>query len=298
MDRLESLDFFIQIIERGGVAAAGRDLGLSAAASSARLAALERHYGVTLLARTTRSFSLTEEGRMLLEGARTLVDDARELEALLRHGAEQLSGRIRVQAPEDLGVNRLAAILDAFAEEHPNVSLELNLHDGWADLAGAGFDLAFRYGALKDSSMVVRRLASSRRLVCASPAYLQARGAPVHPNELGAHNCLVMQFGDNVDRSWTFNVDGEEQSIAVTGNRLANNGGLVRRWCLEGRGLALKSYLDVAGDLESGALVEVLGAFASQQPYPLQIAYPGTRTPNRRVRALIDFVFARFPKLS
>lgn len=294
MDRLESLDFFVRIIEKGGVAAAGRDFGLSPAAASARLAALERHFGVTLLTRTTRAFSLTEEGRILLERARPLVSEVQDLQTRLREGADRVSGRIRINAPEDLGLLRGVALFDAFADRNPDIRIELTLSDGYVDLAGEGFDLALRYGTLKDSSMMVRKLADSRRLLCAAPSYLESRGAPQHPDELQDHNCLVMEFGSIVDRNWTFVIDGQEQTFTVTGNRVANQGGLVRRWCLEGRGLARKSALDVAEDIERGDLVEVLGAFASAQPYPLQIVYPGPGAPSRRVRALIDFLVENF----
>lgn len=289
---LDNLSLFLRIVEKGGLAAAGREMGLSPASVSERLAALETYYGAALLTRTTRAISLTDEGRVLVEGARRLLAEAEELEARVKLGTQKVSGPIRLSAPEDLGRRLIVPVIDSFLAEYPDVTVDLNLTDGYADLVAQGIDFGVRYGVLADSSLRARSLGENRRLVCASPAYLRVRGTPEHPDDLAAHECIVMRFGQTINRDWPFLVDGEVKRVMVRGRRIANDGGLVRQWCLEGHGLALKSLRDVDDDLASGALVEVLAAFSSGQT-DLQIVYPPSAVQPRRVRLLIDAIVAR-----
>jgi len=293
MNLLDSLTLFTRIVERGGLAAAGRDLGLSPAVVTERMAALEAHYGARLLNRTTRAISLTDEGRLLLSGARQLVTDASDMEARIRLGVNRISGPIRLSAPIDLGRQRLVPALDAFMAEHPEVALELVLSDGYVDLAAQGIDLALRLGDLKDSSMHAVRLGPNRRVVCASPAYLAQRGTPQRPAELQQHNCLLMRFGAGVDREWAFVESGRRSVHVVSGNRIANDGSLVRQWCLQGHGIALKSEWDVRDDLRAGRLLALLVPFESA-PSTLQLLYQGGAAMPRRVRALIDALVIAF----
>jgi DNA-binding transcriptional LysR family regulator len=293
---LDNLALFLRIVEKGGLAPAGRELGLSPASVSERLAALERYFGAALLVRTTRAISLTDEGRLLVEGARRLLAEADELEALIRFGVDRISGPIRISAPIDLGRSAVVPILDAFLAEHPEVTIDLNLTDGFVDLVGQGQDLAVRYGELADSTLRVRRLGKNRRVICASPAYLRSRGSPQHPDDLTQHECILMRFGPTIDREWPFLIDGEERRIAVAGHRLANDGGLVRDWCRNGYGLARKSLWDVAADLKAGNLVELLGSF-SPGGTGLQIVYPATQDQPKRVRLLIDRIAKAFASL-
>jgi DNA-binding transcriptional LysR family regulator len=290
---LENLALFLRIVEKGGLAAAGRELGLSAASVSERLVALEKYYGATLLHRTTRAISLTDEGRLLVEGARRLLAEADELEAQIRLGVEKISGPIRLSAPIDLGRSLVVPILDAFLAEHPEVAIDLNLTDGYVDLVGQGQDLAIRYGELADSTLRVKRLVENRRIVCASPAYLETTGTPQHPDDLVHHECLVMRYGLVTDRDWPFLIDGKERRVVVRGHRIANDGELVRVWCRSGFGIARKSRLDVEADLREGALIELLQEFSAGST-GLQIVYPATQTQPRRVRLLIERIAEAF----
>jgi DNA-binding transcriptional LysR family regulator len=295
MNLLDSLNLFVRIVERGGLAAAGRDLGLSPAVVTERLAALEAHYGARLLNRTTRAVSLTDEGRLLLAGARQLVSDASDMQARIRLGVDRISGPIRLSAPIDLGRQLLVPALDAFMAEHPDVTLELVLSDGYLDLAAQGIDLALRLGNLKDSSMRAVRLGANRRVVCASPGYLAQRGTPQRPADLVHHNCLLMRFGAGVGREWAFVESGRRSVQVVSGNRIANDGSLVRYWCLQGHGIALKSEWDLREDLRQGHLVPLLESF-EPPPSTLQLLYPGGAAMPRRVRALIDSLVAAFER--
>lgn len=286
---LNNLTLFLMIIEKGGLSAAGRELGLSPASVSERLSMLEAYYGVTLLTRTTRSISLTDEGRTLAEGARRLLAEADELESRIRLGAQKISGPVRLSAPVDLGQTRIVPILDRFLDSHPDVTIDLNLTDSFVDLVSQGIDFAVRYGTLADSTLKAKPIGENRRVVCASPGYLERNGTPTHPIDLLRHDCIVMRFGINSDRVWSFRVDGEPYPVTVRGRRIANNGELVRRWSLQGHGLCLKSVWDVQADLDAGRLIEVLAPFSAGRT-ALQIVYPPTRVQPRRVRALIDMI--------
>ncbi len=289
---LENLALFLLIVEKGSLSAAGREVGLSPTSVSERLGALEKHYGATLLTRTTRSISLTDEGRLLVDGARRMLADAEDIESNIKLGTERISGLIRLSAPVDLGRNRIVPILDQFLDDNPNVSLDLNLTDGFLDLAGQGIDFAIRYGALSDSTLRVRKLSEGRRVVCASPAYLSAHGTPLHPSELAQQQCILMRFGANIHREWLFRADGRSFKVLVPGRRIANDGDQVRQWCLAGHGICIKSYLDVRDDLEAGRLIEVLGAY-SLPGVDLQIVYPSGHTLPRRVKLLMDEISSK-----
>jgi DNA-binding transcriptional LysR family regulator len=290
---LDSLALYLRIVEKGGLAPAGRELGLSPATVSERLVALEKYYGAALLHRTTRAISLTDEGRLLVEGARRVLAEADELEARIRLGVDRISGPIKLSAPIDLGRSYLVPILDAFLAEHPQVVIDLNLTDGYVDLVAQGQDLAIRYGELADSTLRVKRLGKNRRLVCASPAYLRNKGCPQHPDDLGSHQCLMMRFGPTIDREWPFLIDGKQRRVLVQGRRIANDGGLVREWCRNGFGIARKSLWDVDADLKAGTLVEILQEY-SPGGTGLQIVYPATHDQPRRVRLLIERIAEAF----
>lgn len=290
---LDNLTLFLRIVEKGGLAAAGRELGLSPATVSERLAALEVYYGATLLARTTRAISLTDEGRMLADGARRLLAEAEELESSVRLGAQLIAGPIRISAPQDLGRHRIVPVVDAFLAEHPAVSIDLNLTDGYVDLVAQGLDFAVRHGVLADSSLRSRPLGDNRRVVCAAPSYLAANGTPQHPDDLAHHECILMRFGQTIDREWSFLIKGKPYKVTTRGRRIVNDGELVRKWCREGKGIALKSIRDIDADLQSGSLVELLPDFSSGTT-ALQIVYPPGAVQPRRVRLLMDRIAAAF----
>ena len=289
---LDNIALFVQIVEKGSLVAAGREAGLSPTTVSERLAALEAYFGVVLLHRTTRAIRLTDEGRTLLEGAKVVLGEVNELETRIRLGAQTLSGPIRVSAPVDLGRSVVAQEVDRFLTDYPATSVELLLADGYVDLVGQGVDIAVRFGAITDSSLRVRSLGQKRRMVCAAPAYLEKFGRPETPEQLKEHNCLLMRFGQNLDNAWRFGAGEAQKTVVVRGTRVANDGALVRQWCLAGYGIMLKSELDVAADLAAGKLVELLADYASPAT-PLQMLFPPSRSQPRRVLALADRLAAR-----
>lgn len=293
MDRLELLSLFVDIVEKGGLSAAGRGRGLSPATVSERLMALERQYGVRLLNRTTRSVSPTDAGRQLLDGARHLLAESEALEHRVRDGVDRLSGLIRLSAPSDLGQARIMPVIDQLIAQHPDIQVDLQLTDGRVDVTALGLDLAIRTGDLADSTLKVRKLGSRRRLVCAAPAYLEQHGVPHDPSELAKHNCLLMRFGSELDNAWPFVIDGRLTRVMVRGNRIINDGREVRRWCVAGYGLAFKSEWDVTDDLAKGRLVSCLAEF-EPPPASVQIVYSPSANLPGRVRYLIDALIETF----
>lgn len=286
---IDNIRLFLTITEKGSLIAAGREVGLSATTVSERLAALEAHYGVVLFNRTTRSLSLTDEGRTLLSGAKVVLGEIEELDTRIRHGADALSGPIRISAPIDVGRSIVSQVISSFTAEHPAISIELILSDGYVDIVGQGFDLALRFGTVTDSTLRTRDLGYFRRIVCAAPSYIAAHGTPQTPADLRHHNCLLMRFGTTLDNVWRFGTGRKPQTVTVRGNKTVNDGALVRQWALEGNGIILKSELDVASDLKAGRLVALLEDYASP-PNPLQMMFPPGRAQPRRIRALVDAV--------
>ena len=284
---LYNISLFLQIVEKGSLAAAAREAGLSSTTVSERLAALEAHFGVVLLNRTTRAISLTDEGRTLVEGAKLVLGEVEDIETRIRLGAQTLSGPIRISAPSDIGRNLVAGEVNRFLSAHPAISVELLLSDGFVDIVGQGFDIALRFGPVTDSSLRVRSLGQKRRILCAAPGYLEKYGTPTRPADLKAHKCLVMRFGATLDNVWRFGPNAMQQIVTVRGDRVANDGALVREWCLAGHGIMLKSELDVGPDIRAGYLVELLANHA-QPPTPVQMLFPPGRAQPRRVRALAD----------
>ncbi|MEM6499120.1 MAG: LysR family transcriptional regulator [Pseudomonadota bacterium] len=286
---LTHLHLFQRIVELGSLAAAAREAGLSTTTVSERLASLEEHFEVALLNRTTRSISLTDAGRTLLDGIEPLLEDSIALEAKIKHGVETLSGLIRISAPSDIGRTWLAGVIAEFQTLHPQVQLELDLSDRSIDIVGQGFDMALRHGIVADSSLRVKRLSDGVRVVCASPEYLSEYGQPERPADLTQHRCLLMRYGDMLDNQWTFGHGPISETVVVKGYRISNDGHQVKIWCVSGAGVALKSEFDVRKELASGQLERLFGEYEPQHA-PLQLLFPPSRRQPSRVKFLTDFL--------
>ncbi len=221
------------------------------------------------------------------------IDD---LTSSIRSDRDGVVGLIRVTAPFDLGEQHVRPIVDEFLEAHPDARIHLVLSDGQRDLASEGFDIAFRYATLQDSDLIARRLGKNHRVICGAPAYFERRGTPVHPDELQEHDCLVMLREKAPMDRWTFMVDGTETIVRVTGRRASNHGELVRRWAIEGYGLALKSVWDIRADVRAGRLRTALERFACETA-DLSIVYPAIHKQSRRVQAFVAFAADHFKGL-
>ncbi|WP_017231387.1 LysR family transcriptional regulator [Pandoraea sp. B-6] len=287
---LDTVALFVRVAALGNVSAAGREQGLSPATASTRLTQLEGVLGARLLHRTTRRVALTQEGEAFLRDAQTLLAAEAQAMASVGQGHAAPQGRLRVSCSSSFGRQHVSPALSAFLARYPGISLDFRLTDRVVDLIEAGMDLAIRVGALRDSTLVARKLAPNRRTLCASPAYLAARGAPKHPGELAAHDCLIL----GEQRDWRFVTPGGPLSVRVSGRLASDNGEVLRDAVLAGLGIALKSTWDVGAHLRSGALVPVLPAYPLAEEVAIWAVYPSRAFVPPKTHALIEFLQARF----
>jgi DNA-binding transcriptional LysR family regulator len=296
IDRLADLRLFVLIVERGSLTAASRELGLSQGAVSQRLSQLEKSAKAQLLRRSTRRLQLTEAGDQLYRTAKRVLAEIDDLHSNLSGDQGALKGAIRISAPLDLGRTYVAPVVDAYVRDNPGISISLVLSDSVLDLTEAGVDLAIRYGRLPDSALQLRRISSNRRLPVASPAYLDRVGRPEKPEDLLNFNCMALLRGGGRFDLWPFLVDGAVTTIKVSGDRDANDGGIVRQWAIDGAGVALKSAWDVADDIKCGRLEPLLVSYCPAD-VDLQIVMPPSHQRPRRVTALADHCTTLLRKL-
>jgi|HubBroStandDraft_1064217.scaffolds.fasta_scaffold00055_70 DNA-binding transcriptional LysR family regulator len=291
MGKLEEMQAFVRTAEFQSFTAAARRLGLSKSMVSQRVADLELRLGVRLLNRTTRRLSLTEAGQGFLEGcARALREVEEAEEAASRHGSA-LRGTLRLAAPSSFALLHLRPALLDFMTAHPQLDIDLDMDDRIVDLIQGGFDMAVRIGRLPDSSLIARRLAPSRIIACASPAYLAERGRPEHPAQLSSHECL-RYAGTTRGDHWSFRIDGQWVAIAVAGRLQANNGDILLSAAIAGHGIALLPSFIVGAALERGELCCLLSGFPAADG-AIHAVYPPARLVPQRVRAFTDFLAER-----
>jgi len=293
MDRIGDLSLFLRVLDLGSISAAARSLDLSVAVASQRLKRLERELGVRLLHRTTRQLHATPEGMQLAEQGRTLVEDLESLTSGLRRGATEISGTLRVTLSAAFGSQYVSPLLPEFLDLHPRVKLSVNLDDRTVDLVGSGFDLGIRIGEMGDSSLVARRLASNRRVLCASPTYLRKRGVPRTPADLAAHDCLLLVGSQGRQDVWHFtDRKGRDVAQRVRGRFESNQGALLRDAVVAGLGIAMHSLWHVHDQLRSGRLQTVLADYPIHAT-GIYAVMPQRRLVPPRVRAFVDFLAER-----
>ncbi|KPB83359.1 LysR family transcriptional regulator [Pseudomonas syringae pv. tomato] len=255
MLRFDDLQLFVRAADLGSLSAAARVMDLSAAVASAALKRIERQLGARLLARSTRSLRLTAEGEGFLEYARAALGSLEEGRRLLASSQDRCEGVLQLSAPSDFGRNVLLPWLDEFQQQHPQLTVRLLLGDRIADLFRQPVDVALRYGAPEDSSLVALPvLPDNRRVLCAAPGYLQRHGEPQQVEQLVHHNCLLFMLGDRIHDRWTLEDGKREISVTVSGTRVSDDADVVRRWAVAGEGVAYKSWLDIAADVRAGHL--------------------------------------------
>ena len=289
IEKLSDLKLFKRIVELGSLSAAAGDTGISPSSASLRLAAMERAVGATLFRRTTRQLHLTSAGEEFLEVSLNILNDLAAFDEHISREKRELSGLIRVTAPVDLGRNHIALSLDRFVEANPGISVDLVCTDRVTDLTERGIDIAIRYGALMDSSLRIRRISSNKRFPVASPDYIERKGAPEHPKDLAEHDCMLLSsLGDKND-TWTFVESAKALVVRVSGSRATNDGEVLRRWALDGKGIALKSAWDVAEDINYGRLVPLLINYCPAN-IDLQLVFPPLARQPTKVRRLADHI--------
>jgi DNA-binding transcriptional LysR family regulator len=288
------MEVFAKVAAAGSFSAAGRALGLSQTMVTKHIAALEARLGIKLFHRSTRRLSITEAGRNYLETSERILADIEAAEAAVAADRVEPRGLLRLNTSVAFGTRQIAPLLAEFAQRHPLVTVELGLNDRLVDLADEGWDLAIRIGSLSDSSLIARRIAACRTVVCAAPSYLAARGNPRTVSSLTNHNCLgyTLSRVTGVDR-WSFGAQGEI-TVPVSGNLRANNGEALRTAAIAGHGLAYLPTFIVADDLRAGTLVALDLDQPTVQFGGVYAVFLPDRHPAAKVRAFIDFIANRF----
>ncbi|MGZ5872580.1 MAG: LysR family transcriptional regulator [Bradyrhizobium sp.] len=294
LDRLTGLEVFAKVASAGSLSAAGRAMGMSQTMVTKHIAALETRLGVKLFHRTTRRLSITEAGRNYLEASERILAEIEAANASVAADRVEPRGLLRLSAPVAFGTRQIAALLAEFTARHPLVTIELGLNDRLVDLAEEGWDLAIRIGSLSSSSLIARRIAPCRVVVCASPSYLKTRGTPRTVSSLADHNCLgyTLSQQTSVDR-WAFGARAEF-SVEVTGNLRANNGEALRAAAIAGQGVIYQPTFIVADDLRAGTLVALNLDQPTVELGGIYAVYLPDRNPPAKVRAFIDFIATRF----
>ena len=292
MDRFLEMRTFVQVVDTGSFVGAAEPLDMSKAAVSRYVADLEARLGVRLLHRTTRRLSLTEDGEVFYLRCKELLGglDAAEAEVTARSG--DAVGQLRVNAPVSFGILYLAPVWAAFKARHPQVSFDVTLSDRMVDIVDEGFDLAIRITQLQNSSLISRRLASTRMVLCASPTYLARQGTPVHPSELVRHHILAYSYWSSRDE-WAF--DGPDGVVVVktTPCLRSNNGDTCRAVALAHEGIILQPSFMVGADLAAGTLVELCPGYRALE-MGIHAVYSSRKHVAPKVRLLIDFLVEHF----
>lgn len=297
IENVDDIRILVETARAGSLTAASRALGVTPAAASAMLKRLESRLGERLFERSTRAMRLTGQGETLLDYATRALELLEEGESQIASQGRELAGTLRVAAPSDLARSVLLEWFDDFLETHARVQLHLSISDRVQDVMRDAVDVALRYGELKDSRLVARQLFVTRRVLCASPAYLRRNPRPRSPEDLAHHNCLIFQLNSRPYVNWRFEKDRLWTDVRIAGDRAVDDASIAHQWALAGVGLVYKSELDVVHDLRTGALVRLLPRWKGEH-YPLNAVLPNNRFVPARVRAFVDYLAARFASLS
>lgn len=286
-DNFLDMLIFVRVVQAGSLSAAARQLNFSLTVVSRKLSRLEERLGVRLINRTTRSLALTDEGARFYDRCVQILAEIEDAETEASSGRDTAIGMLKVTATFAFGTRWIAPLLREFQELHPGLCVHLDADDSLANIVEGGYDLAIRFGALANSSLIARQIAPNRRVICAAPAYLDRRGRPETVEDLIRHE--IIAFGEPPNIHWTF-ADG--RSVNVTGRLTTNNGDLAHRWALSGAGLVLKSIWDVHDDIESGKL-EIVLPDVHLAAAPIHVVFPHSRLAAAKVRLCIEFLAAR-----
>ena len=291
MSYVNNLRTFLRVFELGSMSAAARDQRVSAAVASARIAELEKHLGVRLFNRTTRSLQPTEQGNIFYKGALKIIETIEEAEAAIADVSRNPRGSIHVAAPLGIGKRLIAPLIPAFKDLYPQIDIRLRLSDRRLDVTAEGLDVIFTLGVPEDSTLRIRTIADCRRLLCAAPAYLAARGNPRAGQELidARHDCLLLRFPGQREFVWTLQTPAGPRRFEVSGPFESDDGDVLTGWALEGRGIILKPAFEIAEHLASGALIPVATA---TPPLDVKLAslFPHKRLQDPKSRLFIEFM--------
>ncbi|WP_438970017.1 LysR family transcriptional regulator [Methylophaga sp.] len=293
MNQLEEMQTFVRIVESGSITRAAEQMNTVKSAISKRLTDLEKRLGVGLLQRTTRKQTLTDAGRDFYQHCIRILDDIHEVETSLSNEQQALSGQIRLAVPITFGLLHLNPAIREFNQKHPDIRFAIEFNDRQQDLVAEGIDLAIRVSNLSDSTLIARKLTSTRLLICGSPAYFADHGTPDKAEDL-LYGHVKLQY-TNVSSSWTLKGhNGDTLSINLPTVLTANNGQFLHDAAIEGKGLILSPDFLSAEAVHQGLLISVLETSLIQPELGIYAVYPQTRYLSRRVRMLIEFLKAYF----
>ncbi|MFL5136692.1 MAG: LysR family transcriptional regulator [Microvirga sp.] len=293
LDRVTGMQVFVRVATLGSFSAAARALDLSQTMVTKHVAALEDRLGVKLLHRSTRKLVLTEGGRNYLTACERILAEIEEAEASASLDRVEPRGTLRLNVPLTFGFRQVVPALTEFSRLYPAVSFDLGLADRYVDLMEEGWDLAIRIGRLKDSSLVARRLAASRTIIFATPAYLKQHGIPQTVDDLAQHNCLGYTLPSVIGANrWAFGIDGDIV-VPIQGNLRANNGDALLAAAVAGQGLIYQPTFIVGDSLREGSLVPVLSNYPTYEP-AIHAVLPSGRQAPAKVRAFVAFLAERF----
>ena len=292
--QLDDLRLFCVVARNRSFAETARELGVSKAVVSKRIALLEAAVGERLFHRTTRNVLLTAQGEIVHQWAQRIVEDVDLMgEAISREKAAP-SGLLRICCSTGFGRSRLAPALSELARRFPQLEIQVELFDRPVDLVDEGFQLDIRIGQVREGNVIKRRIARNRRVLCASPAYLARCGTPQSLDELKAHRCIPIRERDQDFGRWELDGPDGPVAIKVSGPLSANNGEIVRQWAIDGHGIILRSTWDVSREIAAGVLVPVLPGYFQQAD--VWAVYPSRLSVSAKVRVCVEFLedwFAR-----
>jgi len=293
MDMPGAMIVFAQVVDSRSFSAAAARLGLSKSAVSKQIAKLEDRLGARLLNRTTRTLSPTDAGQDFYERCIRVAREVEEAERAITHLSAEPRGLLRLNAPASFGREYLAPLVPEMLARWPELRIEALFEDRFVDVVAEGFDLVIRITRLQDSSLVARRIASCRRLVCAAPSYLERRGVPRTPAELLQHDCILYSYATD-QNEWEFvGPDGRLETVRVDGRLRANNAEVTLAALRAGAGLALSPDFIVGPDIAAGRLVPLLTGY--ENPFgAIYAVWPHNRNLAPKVRAVVDFLVERF----
>jgi DNA-binding transcriptional LysR family regulator len=289
------LSFFQEIVKQGSLSAAARELGVTPASVSKRLAKIEESLGVPLVRRTTRRLSLTDEGELFLANARRILTELEEMEQQVAQNRLAPKGLLRVNAPLGFGRTYITPIVSRFVKRYPEVEVQLQLTDHPLSVVDDTFEIGIRFGEIPDARLIARRIAPNRRLVCAAPSYLEAHGVPKVPHDLARHNCIVLRQNETAYGLWRFSKGKHTETVKVRGTLSSNDGEVALNWVLAGHGLMLRAEWDIAKYVRTGRLVILLEDYATE-PADIFAVYSERQARSPRVRAFTDFLVNSFAR--
>ena len=287
MEGFGAIPVFVAVVENGGFSAAARTLGISKSAVSKRINQLEAHLGVRLLHRTTRKLSLTEAGERYFEHAAQALTAAGQAEDAVTELQGEPQGNLKISSPMSFGRLHVAPLIPKLLQRHPKLQIDLVMDDRKVDLVAGGFDVAIRAGNLPASTLIARKLAPVRQVLCASPDYIDRYDRPGTPAELSSHNCLLYSYSSDANE-WTLIGEGGPETVTVSGSYQVNNSEALLEALREGIGIGRLPTFVAGPDLKTGRLVKLFESY-SLPDFTLYAVFPERQYLPAKVRAFLDF---------